>query len=59
MQHTEGIKTIVGAGDEEYFSENHHISQGLLSLIVGGLNIRVFEEGKQAMLFFFWIDQSF
>jgi hypothetical protein len=27
-------------------------------LIVGGLNFGVFEESKQAQIFFFWVEQS-
>ncbi len=59
MQDTVGVGTSGGAGTETYFSENHHISQRLLGLIVGGLNIRVFEESKKAMVFFMRVEQSF
>jgi hypothetical protein len=45
------IRALGRASAEADFSENHHISQRLFGLIVGGLNIRVFEEGKQAMVF--------
>ena len=54
-----GVGTIGGAGTEADLSENHHISQRLFGLIVGRLNIRIFEEGKQAMIFFFRIKQLF
>lgn len=54
-----GVGTIAGAGTKIYFSENHHISQRLFGLIVGGLNIRVIKEGKQAMVFLFRVEQSF
>jgi hypothetical protein len=58
-QHTVRVRTIGGTGTEADFSENHHISQRLFGLIVGGLNIRVFEESKKAMVFLFGVEQSF
>jgi hypothetical protein len=58
-QDTVGVESSAGAGAETYFSEDHHISYQLFGLIVGGLNIRVFEEGKQAKVFLFGVEQSF
>ncbi len=42
-----GIRALGRAGAEADFSKNHHISQRLLGLIIGGLNIRVFGNKKR------------
>jgi hypothetical protein len=54
-----GVGTVAGAGAEADFSENHHIPQRPFGLIVGELSIRLFEEGKQLMVFLLGIEQSF
>ncbi len=58
-QHAMGIRALGRAGAEANFSKNHHISQRLFGLIIGGLNIRVFEESKQAIVFLIGVEQSF
>ena len=53
------MRSLSRAGTEANFSKNHHISQQLFGLIIGGLNIRIFEESKQALVFLFGVEQSF
>ena len=45
-QHTVRIRAIGGASAEADFSEDHHVSERLFGLVVGGLDIRVFKECK-------------
>ena len=45
-QDTVSPGSVIGSSLEADFSENHHVSQRLLGLIVRGLDIRIFEKGK-------------
>ena len=57
-QHTVRIRAIGGAGAEADFSKNNHISEGLFGLIIGWLNTGKSKEGKEAVVFFFRVEQS-
>ena len=57
-QHTVGVGALMRAGAKTNFSKDHQVAQGLFGLVVGGLNIGVFEESKQALIFFLGIEQS-
>ena len=52
-----GVGTTRGAGAHADFSEDDHAAQGALRLIVGRLQIRVFQKGEQARFILVLIGQ--
>jgi len=44
------IRSFDGASTEADFSENSHVPEGLFGLIIGWLNIGVFEKSERSLI---------
>ena len=51
-QNAMGVGAGGGAGTHANFAEDHHAPQGAFRLVVGGLQMGVFQKGKQARFIF-------